>query len=105
MGFETLSLIWIGIALLLLFGAAQFGVCFVRRNGLRKTLRTLAFLPFAAVAAYILWVLVNPHRGTGFIDDGLFAAALVGIPALFALVGSAAGWLIGRAVKKKKAAA
>ena len=105
MDFESLSLIWIGVPLFLLFGAAHCGICFVRRNGLRKALRAVAFLPIVVAAGYILWALISPQRGTGFIDGGLFVAAIVGIPTLFALVGSVIGWLIGRTLKKKKAAA
>ena len=104
MDFESLSLIWIGVPLFLLFGAAQFGICFVRRTGLRKALRVIAFLPIAAAAAYVVFALLWPHGG-GFVDDGAFAAALIGIPALFALGGAAAGWLIGHAVKKKRQSA
>lgn len=102
MDFESLSLIWIGVPLLLLFGAVQFGLSFLRAARLRKALRVAAFLPIAAAAGYILWALISPQRGTGFVDDGIFAAALVGIPALFALGGSVIGWLIGRLVKKKR---
>ena len=54
MDFESLSLIWIGVPLFLLFGAAHCGICFVRRNGLRKALRAVAFLPIVVAAGYIL---------------------------------------------------
>ena len=101
MDFESLSLLYISVPLLFVFGAIHFGVCFVRRDALRKALRAVAFLPIVVAAGYILWVLISPQRGTGFIDDGAFAAALVGIPALFALGGSLLGWLLGRMRKKK----
>ena len=104
MDFESLSLFHIGIPLFLLFGAAQFGICFVWRNGLRKALRIVAFLPIAAAAAYVVFALLWPHGG-GFVDDGAFAAALIGIPALFALGGSVIGLLVGHAVKKKRQSA
>ena len=101
MDFESLSLIWIGVPLLLLFGAIQFGLSFLRAARLRKALRVAAFLPIAAAAAYVVFALLWPHGG-GFVDDGAFAAVLIGIPALFALAGSVAGLLIGRLVKKKR---
>ena len=103
MDFESLSLFHIGVPLLLVFTAIHFGICFVRRDALRKALRVVAFLPIAAAAGYILWALISPKRGTGFfIDDGVFAAALVGIPALFALGGSLLGWLLGNKRGEKK---
>ncbi len=102
MDFESLSLIWIGIPLLLLFGAIHFGICFVRRNGLRIVLRILACLPILAAAALAVLDLLILYGAADVTIDYLFGAMLYGIPALFALVGSAAGWLIGRAVKKKR---
>ncbi len=102
MDFESLSLIWIGIPLLLLFGAIHFGVCFVRRNGLRIVLRILAFLPILAAAALAVLDLLILYGAADVTIDYLFGAMLYGIPALFALGGSVAGWLIGRAVKKKR---
>ena len=104
MDFESLSLIWIGVPLLGLFGAAQFGICFVRRTGLRKALRVIAFLPVAAAACAALSGLLF---GDGFFDfdTGAFGALLIGIPALLALGGGVIGWLIGRAVKKKRQSA
>ena len=105
MDFESLSLIWIGIPLLLLFGAIHFGVCFVRRNGLRIVLRILAFLPILAAAAVAVLDLLIQYTAADITIDYLFGAMLYGIPALLALGGSVAGWLIGRAVKKKQAAA
>ena len=101
MDFESLSLIQLSLPLFFAFAAIHFGVCFVRRRKLRKALRVVAFLPIVVAAGYILWALVNPHRGTGFVDDGLFAAALVGVPALLALGGSLLGWLLGRWAAKK----
>lgn len=102
MDFESLSLIWIGIPLLLLFCAAHFGICFVRRNGLRIVLRILAFLPILAAAALAVLDLLILYTAADVTIDYLFGAMLYGIPALFALGGSVAGWLIGRAVKKKR---
>ncbi len=102
MDFESLSLIWIGIPLLLLFGAIHFGICFVWRNGLRIVLRILACLPILAAAALAVLDLLILYGAADVTIDYLFGAMLYGIPALFALVGSAAGWLIGRAVKKKR---
>ena len=102
MEFESLSLIWIGIPLLLLFGAIHFGICFVRRNGLRIVLRILACLPILAAAALAVLDLLILYGAADVTIDYLFGAMLYGIPALLALVGSAAGWLIGRAVKKKR---
>ena len=102
MDFESLSLFQIGVPLFLVFGAIHFGVCFVRRDALRKALRVVALLPIVVAAGYILWALISPQRGTGFIDDGAFAAALVGIPALFAFGGSLLGWLLGNKRGKKK---
>ncbi len=102
MDFESLSLIWIGIPLLLLFGAIHFGICFVRRNGLCIVLRILAFLPILAAAALAVLDLLILYGAADVTIDYLFGAMLYGIPALLALVGSAAGWLIGRAVKKKR---
>lgn len=102
MDFESLSLIWIGIPLLLLFGAIHFGVCFVRRNGLRRALRILAFLPILAAAVLAALDLAILYTAADITIDYLFGAMLYGIPALFALGGSVAGWLIGRAVKKKR---
>ena len=101
MDFESLSLLQIGVPLLLVFTAIHFGICFVRRDALRKALRVVAFLPIAAAAAYVVFALLWPHGG-GFVDDGAFAAALIGIPALFALGGSGIGLLVGRLVKKKR---
>lgn len=101
MDFESLSLLQIGVPLLLVFTAIHFGICFVRRDALRKALRVVAFLPIAAAAAYVVFALLWPHGG-GFVDDGAFAAALIGIPALFALGGSVIGLLVGRLVKKKR---
>ncbi|MBR6315241.1 MAG: hypothetical protein IKR49_11475 [Clostridia bacterium] len=101
MDFESLSLFHIGVPLLFVFGAIHFGICFVRRDALRKALRVVAFLPIAAAAAYVVFALLWPHGG-GFVDDGAFAAALIGIPALFALGGSVIGLLVGRLVKKKR---
>lgn len=100
MDFESLSLLQIGVPLLFVFGAIHFGICFVRRDALRKALRVVAFLPIAAAAAYVVFALLWPHGG--FVDDGAFAAALIGIPALFALGGSVIGLLVGRLVKKKR---
>ena len=101
MDFESLSLFHIGIPLFLLFGAVQFGLSFLRAVRLRKALRIAAFLPIAAAAAYVVFALLWPHGG-GFVDDGAFAAALIGIPALLALGGGVIGWLIGHVVKKKR---
>ena len=103
MDFESLSLIWIGVPLFLLFGAVQFGLSFLRAARLRKALRIVAFLPIAAAAAYVVFALLWPHGG-GFVDDGAFAAVLIGIPALFALGGSLLGWLLGSTTKRKKTA-
>ena len=102
MDFESLSLIWIGIPLLLLFGAIHFGICFVWRNGLRIVLRILACLPILAAAALAVLDLLILYGAADVTIDYLFGAMLYGIPALFALGGSVAGWLIGRAVKKKR---
>ena len=102
MDFESLSLIWIGIPLLLLFGAIHFGICFVRRNGLRRALRILAFLPILAAAVLAALDLAILYTAADVTIDYLFGAMLYGIPALFALGGSVVGWLIGRAVKKKR---
>ena len=102
MDFESLSLIWIGIPLLLLFGAIHFGICFVRRNGLRRALRILAFLPILAAAVLAALDLAILYTAADVTIDYLFGAMLYGISALFALGGSVAGWLIGRAVKKKR---
>ena len=102
MDFESLSLMWIGIPLLLLFGAIHYGVCFVRRNGLRIVLRILACLPVLAAAVLAALDLAILYTAADVTIDYLFGAMLYGIPALLALVGSAAGWLIGRAVKKKR---
>ena len=90
------------IPLFLLFCAAHFGICFVRRNGLRIVLRILAFLPILAAAALAVLDLLILYGAADVTIDYLFGAMLYGIPALFALGGSAAGWLIGRAVKKKR---
>ena len=49
-----------------------------------------------------MWCLRCWPHGGGFVDDGAFAAALIGIPALFALGGSVIGLLVGRLVKKKR---
>lgn len=105
MDFESLSLFHIGIPLFLLFGAMHFGICFVRRDGLRKALRVIAFLPIAAAA--VCAALAGLLFGDGFFDfdTGAFGALLIGIPALFALGGSGIGWLIGHAVKKKRQSA
>ena len=104
MDFESLSLFHIGVPLLFVFGAIHFGICFVRRDALRKALRVVALLPIVVAAAYVVFALLWPHGG-GFVDDGAFAAALIGIPALFALGGSVIGLLVGRAVKKKRQSA
>ena len=103
MDFESLSLFQIGVPLFLAFGAIHFAICFVRRDALRKALRIVAFLPIAAAAAYVVFALLWPHGG-GFVDDGAFAAVLIGIPALFALGGSLLGWLLGSTTKRKKTA-
>ena len=94
MDFESLSLFHIGVPLLFVFGAIHFGICFVRRDALRKALRVVALLPIVVAAGYILWALISPKRGTGFfIDDGVFAAALGG---------SLLGWLLGNKRGEKK---
>lgn len=98
MDFESLSLIWIGVPLLLLFGAVQFGLSFLRAARLRKALRIAALLPIAAAAVYVTFALLWPHGG-GFVDDGAFAAVLIGMPTLFALGGSVIGLLLGRRCK------
>lgn len=102
MDFETMSLFHIGIPLFLLFGATQFGLCFVRRSGLRKALRATAFLPIAAAAVCVVLALLGLLFGDGFFDfdTGAFGALLIGIPALFTLGGSVIGWLIGRRFKE-----
>ena len=87
---------------LLLFGAAHCGICFVWRNGLRIALRILAFLPILAAAVLAALDLAILYTAADITIDYLFGAMLYGILALLALVGSAAGWLIGRAVKKKR---
>ena len=102
MDFESLSLIWIGIPLLLLFGAIHFGICFVWRNGLRIVLRILACLPILAAAALAVLDLLILYGAADVTIDYLFGAMLYGVLALCALVGAAAGWLIGRAVNKEK---
>ena len=102
MDFESLSLIWIGVPLFLLFGAAHCGICFVRRNGLRIALRILAFLPILAAAVLAALDLAILYTAADVTIDYLFGAMLYGVSALCALVGAAASWLIGRAVKKKR---
>lgn len=102
MDFESLSLLQLSLPLLLVFGAIHFGICFVQRDALRKALRAVALLPIAAAAVLVSWTLIASHGDT-FVD--VFAAALVGIPALCALGGSLLGWLLGNTVKKRKAAA
>ncbi len=102
MDFEFWSLVLIIFPPFLSFGAAHFGICFVRRNGLRRALRILAFLPILAAAVLAALDLAILYTAADVTIDYLFGAMLYGIPALFALVGSAAGWLIGRAVKKKR---
>lgn len=87
---------------LLLFGAMHFGICFVRRDGLRKALRVIAFLPIAAAAVLAALDLAILYTAADITIDYLFGAMLYGVLALFALGGSAAGWLIGRTVKKKR---
>ena len=103
MDFESLSLFQIGVPLLLVFGTIHFGICFVRRDALRKALRVVAFLPIAAAVVCVVLALLGPTIGDSFfdIDTGAFAAALVGVPALLALVGSLLGWLLGRWRKSK----
>ena len=86
----------------LLFCAAHCGICFVRRNGLRRALRILAFLPILAVAVLAALDLAILYGAADVTIDYLFGAMLYGVLALFALGGAAAGWLIGRAVKKKR---
>ena len=105
MDFESLSLFHIGIPLFLLFGAAQFGICFVRRNGLRKALRVIAFLPVVVAAVLAALDLAILYTAADITIDYMFGAMLYGIPALFALGGGVIGWLIGRAVKKKRQSA
>ena len=105
MDLEVLPLVWIGIPLLLLFGAAHFGICFVRRNGLRIGLRILAFLPILAAAVLAVLDLLILYSDADITIDYLFGAMLYGIPALVALIGSVVGILIGKAVKTKKAVA
>lgn len=102
MDFEFLSLVLIIFPPFLSFGASHFGVCFVRRNGLRIVLRILAFLPILAAAALAVLDLLILYGAADVTIDYLFGAMLYGIPALLALVGSVVGWLIGRAVKKKR---
>ena len=72
MDFESLSLIWIGVPLFLLFGAVQFGLSFLRAVRLRKALRIVAFLPIAAAA--VCAALSGLLFGDGFFDfdTGLF---------------------------------
>ena len=74
----------------------------MRRNGLRRALRILAFLPILAAAVLAALDLAILYTAADVTIDYLFGAMLYGIPALFALGGAAAGWLIGRAVKKKR---
>lgn len=74
----------------------------MRRNGLRIVLRILAFLPILAAAALAVLGLLILYGAADVTIDYMFGAMLYGIPALFALGGAAAGWLIGRAVKKKR---
>ena len=62
MDFESLSLFHIGVPLLFVFGAIHFGICFVRRDALRKALRVVAFLPIAAAAAYVVFALLAARR-------------------------------------------
>ncbi len=102
MDFESLSLIQLSLPLLFVFGAIHFGVCFVQRRKLRKALHAATLLPIAVAAGYILWALISPRRGAGFVDNGAFAAALVGVPSLFALGGSLLGWLLGRWTEKRR---
>ena len=105
MDFEFWSLVLIIFPPFLSFGAAHFGICFVRRNGLRIVLRILAFLPILAAAVLAALDLAILYTAADITIDYLFSAMLYGVPALCALAGAAVGWLIGRAVKKKKAAA
>ena len=102
MDFEFWPLFLIIIPLFLLFCAAHFGICFVRRNGLRRALRILAFLPILAAAVLVALDLAILYTAADVTIDYLFGAMLYGVLALFALGGAAAGWLIGRAVKKKR---
>ena len=102
MDFEFWSLVLIIFPPFLSFGAAHFGICFVRRNGLRIVLRILACLPILAAAALAVLDLAILYTAADVTIDYLFGAMLYGIPALFALGGAAVGWLIGRAVKKKR---
>ena len=92
----------ISIPPFLLFCAAHCGICFVRRNGLRIALRILAFLPILAAAVLAALDLAILYTAADITIDYLFGAMLYGVLALFALGGAAAGWLIGRAVKKKR---
>ena len=102
MDFEFWPLFLISIPPLLLFGAAHCGICFVRRNGLRIALRILAFLPILAAAVLAALDLAILYTAADITIDYMFGAMLYGVLALFALGGAAAGWLIGRAVKKKR---
>ena len=104
MDFEFWSLVLIIFPPFLSFGAAHFGICFVRRNGLRRALHILAFLPILAAAVLAALDLAILYTAADITIDYMFGAMLYGVLALCALAG-AAGWLIGRAVKKKKAAA
>ena len=105
MDFEFWSLVLIIFPPFLSFGAAHFGICFVRRNGLRRALHILAFLPILAAAVLAALDLAILYTAADITIDYMFGAMLYGVLALCALVGAAVGWLIGRAVKKKKAAA
>ena len=103
MDFEALSLVPLFVLLTVIFAAIHFGVCFVRRNGLRKTLRAIAFLPIAAAAVLAVLDLAILYGAADVTIDYLFGAMLYGVPALFALGGSLLGWLLGNKRKKKKA--
>lgn len=102
MDFEFWSLVLIIFPPFLSFGAAHFGICFVRRNGLRRALRILAFLPILAAAVLAALDLAILYTAADITIDYMFGAMLYGVPALCALVGAAVGWLIGRAVNKEK---
>ena len=102
MDFESLSLFHVGVPLLFVFGAIHFGICFVRRDGLRKALRVIAFLPVVVAAVLAALDLAILYTAADITIDYMFGAMLYGIPALFALGGSLLGWLLGNKRGEKK---